>query len=315
MRGAEVEDARRVAAPARRETSPGRGRGRRTAATRWRARRARSMSMKRHAVIVAIARRRAGPAPRPGRCSCAGVSASRRSRSPSGRSSSVSMNACIASRVIALPRVSSFSCSYGSAQAVAAHHRLDRLGEHLPGGVEVGVERAAVDLELAEAARQRVVGRAARSRARRPCCAAPCCRSGRAGSARSAASGSGASSSALARPKLPSAFSKSIGLTLCGIVIEPTSPALRALLEVAEADVAPDVARTSRSGSCWRASTASNSSAIAVVRLDLDRVRVEARGRAAARRRGARTPPSRSPGRRRGGRCSCRPRRSSSPAA
>ncbi len=33
-------------------------------------------------------------------------------------------------------------------------------------------------------------------------------------------------SSALARPKLPSAFSKSIGLTLCGIVLEPTSPAL-----------------------------------------------------------------------------------------
>ena len=33
-------------------------------------------------------------------------------------------------------------------------------------------------------------------------------------------------SSALARPKLPSAFSKSIGLTLCGIVDEPTSPAL-----------------------------------------------------------------------------------------
>ena len=32
-------------------------------------------------------------------------------------------------------------------------------------------------------------------------------------------------SSALATPKLPSAFSKSIGLTLCGIVDEPTSPA------------------------------------------------------------------------------------------
>ena len=32
-------------------------------------------------------------------------------------------------------------------------------------------------------------------------------------------------SSAFATPKLPSAFSKSIGLTLCGIVEEPTSPA------------------------------------------------------------------------------------------
>ena len=29
-----------------------------------------------------------------------------------------------------------------------------------------------------------------------------------------------------ARPKLPSAFSKSIGLTLCGIVDEPISPFL-----------------------------------------------------------------------------------------
>ena len=29
---------------------------------------------------------------------------------------------------------------------------------------------------------------------------------------------------AFARPRLPSEFSKSIGLTLCGIVDEPTSP-------------------------------------------------------------------------------------------
>ena len=32
-------------------------------------------------------------------------------------------------------------------------------------------------------------------------------------------------SSALAMPKLPSEFSKSIGLTLCGMVEEPISPA------------------------------------------------------------------------------------------
>jgi hypothetical protein len=38
-------------------------------------------------------------------------------------------------------------------------------------------------------------------------------------------------SSALARPKLPSAFSKSIGLTLCGIVDEPISPAFRRCLK------------------------------------------------------------------------------------
>ena len=31
---------------------------------------------------------------------------------------------------------------------------------------------------------------------------------------------------AFAIPRLPSLFSKSIGLTLCGIALEPTSPAL-----------------------------------------------------------------------------------------
>src|SRR3546814_4577335 len=39
------------------------------------------------------------------------------------------------------------------------------------------------------------------------------------------------SNSALAMPKLPSAFSKSIGLTLCGMVELPTSPALTACLK------------------------------------------------------------------------------------
>ena len=39
------------------------------------------------------------------------------------------------------------------------------------------------------------------------------------------------SNSALAIPKLPSAFSKSIGLTLCGIVLLPTSPAFSACLK------------------------------------------------------------------------------------
>ena len=34
------------------------------------------------------------------------------------------------------------------------------------------------------------------------------------------------SNKAFAIPKLPSAFSKSIGFTLCGIADEPTSPAL-----------------------------------------------------------------------------------------
>lgn len=38
-------------------------------------------------------------------------------------------------------------------------------------------------------------------------------------------------SSALASPTLPSLFSKSMGLTLCGMVELPTSPALRACLK------------------------------------------------------------------------------------
>ena len=38
-------------------------------------------------------------------------------------------------------------------------------------------------------------------------------------------------STALAKPKLPSAFSKSIGLTLCGMVDEPISPAFKRCLK------------------------------------------------------------------------------------
>ena len=68
-------------------------------------------------------------------------------------------------------------------------------------------------------------------------------------------------SSALARPRLPSAFSKSMGLTLCGMVDEPISPALQALLEVAQAHIAPDVAREVDQMVLARA-TASNSSAM-----------------------------------------------------
>ncbi len=40
---------------------------------------------------------------------------------------------------------------------MAAHHGLYRLGQHLPGGVEVGGESLAVDLELVQAALKRVV--------------------------------------------------------------------------------------------------------------------------------------------------------------
>ena len=81
-------------------------------------------------------------------------------------------------------------------------------------------------------------------------------------------------SSAFASPRLPSEFSKSIGLTLCGIVDEPTSPSVELLPEVAERDVAPDVAieidqhRVRRARRRRRARPC-------VVRLDLRRVRIE----------------------------------------
>ena len=117
-------------------------------------------------------------------------------------------------------------------------------------------------------------------------------------------------SSALASPRLPSEFSKSIGLTLCGIVDEPISPAFSLLLEIAERDVAPDVAIEVEQDRI-RARESVEQLGHVVVRLDLDRVRVERRAPAAPRRRPARTLPSRSRDRPPGARCSCRRRRSS----
>ncbi len=114
----------------------------------------------------------------------------------------------------------------GVGHGVAAHHGLDRLGQQFPVGVEIGLQQVGVDFQLAQALQQRVVAEQRRSRGRRPCCAARWSRSGRAASGRSAASRPGASARALARPRLPSEFSKSIGLTLCGMVDEPISPAL-----------------------------------------------------------------------------------------
>ena len=49
------------------------------------------------------------------------------------------------------------------------------------------------------------------------------------------------SSTADESSRFASAFSKRIGLTLCGIVDEPVAPACRDLAEVAERDVGPDV--------------------------------------------------------------------------
>ena len=86
-------------------------------------------------------------------------------------------------------------------------------------------------------------------------------------------------STALARPRLPSAFSKSIGLTLCGMVELPISPSRGLLLEVAQRDVAPGVARPVDQdgvGARHRVEQLGDP----VVRLDLDRVRVERQAQA-----------------------------------
>ena len=81
-------------------------------------------------------------------------------------------------------------------------------------------------------------------------------------------------SSALAMPKLPSEFSKSIGFTLCGMVEEPTSSALRLLPEITERDIAPYIAVEVEhdrvdGGICVEQFRDR------IVRLDLDRVRIE----------------------------------------
>ena len=81
-------------------------------------------------------------------------------------------------------------------------------------------------------------------------------------------------SSALARPRLPSEFSKSIGLTLCGIVDDPTSPSLDSLAEIAERDIAPQVAveiDQDRVDARERIEQLGQT----VMRLDLRRVRIE----------------------------------------
>ena len=108
-------------------------------------------------------------------------------------------------------------------QAMAPHHRLDRLGKHFPVGVEVGRDAARIDGELRETLPQPDQPSSAcpsatpRLRSTVESVRSRCQRDTGSFSAR-------CRSIALASPRLPSEFSKSIGLTLCGIVDEPTSP-------------------------------------------------------------------------------------------
>ena len=109
--------------------------------------------------------------------------------------------------------------------ARGAQHGLHGLAEHFPGAVEVlramragsasilarprPSERQAMSVWPSATPRLRSTVESVRSRCQREIGSfSEKCRS-----------------SALATPRLPSAFSKSIGLTLCGMVEEPTSPA------------------------------------------------------------------------------------------
>ena len=134
------------------------------------------------------------------------------------------MNSCSTSFVIALPRVSAFSCSYGSAMpcrrmtvctgSARTSHAASRSASIAAVPTPILAMPRLSESQASTAwpkatPRLRSTVLSVRSRWKREIgsfslmCA----------------------SSALARPRLPSAFSKSIGLTLCGIVLEPISPA------------------------------------------------------------------------------------------
>ena len=200
-------------------------------------------------------------------------------------------------------------------QAVAAHHGLHRLRPALPSSRR-GRRRArsGSTFELAQAAQQRVVARAACSRS-----AMPRLRS-TVESVRSRCQRLIGSFSREVREQRIGEAEVAFGVLEVDRVDlvrhrrRADFAGLQRLLEVAQRDVAPDVAARGRSGSCWRARIASNSSAMqscgsiwVVYGL---KSRPSALDEAAAR-----TPASRCPDRRRRARCSCRPRRSSCRAA
>ena len=153
------------------------------------------------------------------------------------------MNSRIAASSIGRPAREGLQPIVGVRDSMGAHDGLHRLAEHLPGAVQILRQPGLVELDFCEAGRRAIDRRERRGRWRRRDCAA---RSSRVRSRCRRDIGSlsaKCASRAFASPKLPSAFSKSMGLTLCGMVEEPTSPATDALPEVAERDVAPHVAR------------------------------------------------------------------------
>ena len=132
------------------------------------------------------------------------------------------MKACSASGVMPLPRVRSFSF-VGILHGITPHDGLYRLGKHFPAGIEVFGDAGSVELQLADTLEARLVGNDAVGEAQ-PRLAGRWSRSDRAASGNRQLAGQ-VLNSALAMPRFPSEFSKSIGLTLCGMVEEPISPA------------------------------------------------------------------------------------------
>ena len=107
---------------------------------------------------------------------------------------------------------------------MGAHHGLHRLAQDFPGAIQILGDPRCVELDLLQARGQRLISE--HRVTDRDTEIAQHRRVGQVALQRDTGSLSAKwPSSALANPKLPSAFSKSMGLTLCGMVEEPTSPA------------------------------------------------------------------------------------------
>ena len=168
--------------------------------------------------------RSASRAPRRGRCSVAGVSASSRAFASAGSASAFDERAQRLARHAGLAARQRLQLLVRLGQAVAAHHRLDRLRRALPSSrrdrrrcASASTSSLREALPQRSPAEQRVAERDA-----------DVAQHGRIGQvalpARDRQLLGEVPQQRVGEPRLPSAFSKSIGLTLCGIVDEPTSP-------------------------------------------------------------------------------------------
>ena len=171
----------------------------------------------------------------------------------------------------------------GALHAEAAHHGLDRLGQHFPGGVEVVGQRFLVELELAQAGRQAGVGQRGVAE-------------GHADVAQHRAVGQVALPAA-DRQLLAQVAQQRVGEAEVALGVLEVDRVdlvrhgrradlalLQALLEVAQAHVAPDVAREVDQDGVGARHRIEQLGHV-VVRLDLDAVGLEGEAQAQRRRR------------------------------